>query len=708
MRLFFILVFTVLVSANTYQITSFNESSVGFAVLDNSIVKSTQSNGELPVLKTMPTSFSNEQLVMRVRYGVQNYTLYSGRVNSNTYKKLQAFRLPGYIPYTSSLKLKFYKSDELLEAQDIAQVYFDGSLVYTESYAKLYCYFDNEWVALEKLQELPGRVEITSNPSGADLYIDGVKLGQTPFSLATDKPALRIKVVNSAYYASERFVYITSGSSQSEKLTLKKKVPFGDGSTLNLEEFSAENSETVEELEEKIRMAQKRLTLQKQRNKDAINTFKKNYAKLAPKDQFETTQKFNNRKAQHEMDSIVEYRSLKNTGEKQVRKLEVVLVRLVDYMESMESRIYTQHFSTEGLSLGRYNADLEFFPATISINESHFNFSVSGKIHIPLDAAKEFFGKVSQGRLKLRYYNRLAKNGNKGWYASFEDIKLEFKDREYAIAGKTSFPSEVASAKKSLEAKRNKGIYGLEGIDVGRIILNGIQEGTKIILNGEVQNSTGKYLVPVGKHEITLEHPEFQKWSRSVTVNNGDRDSLYVRQKTIYGSLSVTTDPSGAMVTFRGISQKSPALFTKLQPATKNEQILIELDTYKTIAKMVTINSDYRLSESYTMKHTTAYLDSIAAVELKKLAAEEAAAKKKKQITRRVVFGLLASAGAGVGYLADREVEDRQTAYMAINDYDEVLLDSKWQDVKKAKTVRAISYSTGIAFGTGFILSIPF
>lgn len=174
MRYLIILIFALSIKAGNYSINKFNSSQSGYAVYDNSIMSSTRSDGELIVLSYAPTIFNSGQLVMRMRFGHDNYTLYSGSTNSDTYNKLSAFRLPGNISYNQALTMKFYDSPEKLEVQDLAKVYFDGAMIYTENNVKLFYNTNGVWKSLE----IEGRGKSKYNvfydviPADFSLFID--------------------------------------------------------------------------------------------------------------------------------------------------------------------------------------------------------------------------------------------------------------------------------------------------------------------------------------------------------------------------------------------------------------------------------------------------------------------------------------------------------------------------------------------------------
>ena len=72
------------------------------------------------------------------------------------------------------------------------------------------------------LRGLPGKILVTSTPSGADVYIDGRKVGQTPYSGSLSAGSHSVRVSKSGYQSFEETVTIQPNKARTLDATLKK------------------------------------------------------------------------------------------------------------------------------------------------------------------------------------------------------------------------------------------------------------------------------------------------------------------------------------------------------------------------------------------------------------------------------------------------------------------------------------------------------
>lgn len=429
----------------TYRIGTFNTSEVGFPILDNSVITSTRSDGELTVLKKAPTTFKNEELLMRVRFGLKNYTLYGGKINSETYNQLSAFRLPASITYSEAMVLKYYDSQDKMEAQDLAKVYFDGSLIYTENNAKLYFFRNDKWITLEKIEELPGRLEILSNPSGASVTIDGIRKGKTPLSFVMDAPTVEVSLSKQGYYTSSFTASVASGQMKTQDLVLKRKVTITSKSNPGL--LIDTTIRDIDDAEERLEAILSALKTAKSSEAKYLANFETSYPAIRPRGEFEERHDYERFKRDYDRKKSAERDKLMVDG----NGFNSAIRTMKSHIDQLDKISYSLYLPINSMKLERYNIDKHEFPLTIDIKQGAFEFTFKGSLPIPTQAAKEFKFSSKEKGLRVKYWKRtvpVTVAGKKEKrYFKYGELTIPFKGREYRLAGEITLPKTIGNQK---------------------------------------------------------------------------------------------------------------------------------------------------------------------------------------------------------------------------------------------------------------------
>ena len=162
------------------------------------------------------------------------------------------------------------------------------------------------------------------------------------------------------YFIAENFIDLQSGLLLEKHFELKSKPVFEDGSEIDIESYTAENTESVFEINQRIETVRKSALKLREDSVTALEAFIANYPKMDPKDQFETTEEFENRKNEYIAKFNQEKDELKKQfNEKRTRVLSVI-PRMEAYLDSIKEREYTKYFDGDLLKLSQYNADSGF------------------------------------------------------------------------------------------------------------------------------------------------------------------------------------------------------------------------------------------------------------------------------------------------------------------------------------------------------------
>ncbi len=464
-------IFSVTISAYAFEdkhfnIESFSDTTKSVPAVGNSFIIPVTGT-TLQQITTPPEVLKKGQVLLRRRFSAKEYGLYLGLMDPNAYSRLSAFKPSEKISITTFISRKIYSSQTDNPDMDIENVYFDEDLIYVENIASIF-YHDSVWKEIRMLDALPCRLNITSDPPGAQVYINNEYQGITPLYLgAIYEPSAIIRLDMKGYFIAENFVDLQSGMLIKKHFELKSKPVFEDGSEIDIEAYTAENTESVLEIDQRIETLRNRALKLQEDSIKALEAFVANYPKMDPKDQFETTEEFENRKDKYIAKFNQEKDELnKQFSEKRTRVLSVI-PPMEAYLDSIKEREYTKYFDGDLLKLSKYNADSGFFPVTMSVAEKGFVFSFGGKLYIPREEAKEFYAKgTGSGKIILIYKNwfiTIPRDSIKeNYYVYFTGLKLKFKNIDYDLRGTFSYPdyieksNEYAQFIKDLDKKREK------------------------------------------------------------------------------------------------------------------------------------------------------------------------------------------------------------------------------------------------------------
>jgi PEGA domain len=314
------------------------------------------------------------EVLLRRRFSATEYGLFIGKMNEKVYNKLSAFRPSKSFDLAENVGRKYYSQEVNNPDLDIANLYFDNDLLYVENAARLF-YNDGSWSNISAETRLPSRLTVTSTPSGAHVLIDGREKGVTPYNAgAIFSPSVVVQVKMDGYYIQENYVDIPSGQSVKKHWDLSKKITFNDGTSISEEAYTAENTESAEELGERMDTLIIHIKDQKASNVKDLEVFNSTYPKLPGRGEFEEKTDYENRADKYNSEKTAQKQQLVDKGDQVVSRLESALDRVKEYKQRIEARVYTKYFSSSVLKIGKYDADKHVFPAEVAVNEELFKF----------------------------------------------------------------------------------------------------------------------------------------------------------------------------------------------------------------------------------------------------------------------------------------------------------------------------------------------
>lgn len=637
---------SALAGTDPSNIKAFSDPTNSIPVVGNEFIMPV-TNTTLQQITAVPQTLEKGQVILRRRFSANEYGLYLGVMNSKAYSKLSAFKPKENLTISSFVSKKIYSFQTDNLDQDIENVYFDGDLIYVENIATIF-HKDSVWKEIRMLDVLPCRLNITSDPPGATVYVNNEYQGSTPLYMgAIYEPTAIVKIDMKGYFTTEIFIYLQNGALLEKHFELTKKDVFKDGSEIDsIPVWRPDNDSNGSVLE----INQSIATFRKSADKIMIDSanefvvFLSKYPPFRPKDQFETTEEYQvltneyNAKFNRELDSLK-----KMYSDKHSRILQSI-PQMEAYREILKNREYTKYFDGNLLKLSNYNADSGFFPVNMSVDEKGFNYSFNGRLYIPRDEAKEFHSKgTSSGKILLTYKNwqitiprqdTLQDTVKESYYVYDIALKLKFKEVNYDLKGICTYPAFITNS---------------------------------------------------------LEYAEFRK-----ALNEREDEERLAREAR--GYLSITTDPPNANFFLNGSDKGITPYEDSLQPGTYS--ITLQSNGYNDIFDTITVIKDLETEKSFVLEHSTAFLDSVA------IAKKEAY--KTFRNVRRLVFSSLAVTIGGIGVFFEKEARNDLKYYNALDRYSSSSdFDNAWDNFRSASKNRNVCYIlSGMSFFL-FAVSIP-
>ncbi len=391
-----------------------------------------------------PTELNPGELLLRRRFGPNDYGLFLGKQRKDAFPGLSAFMPPVGFSAQNFIYRKLYMQETENPNMDMTNVYFDNELIFVENAAKIY-FWETGWKMIPLLKQSDLLLTITSFPDSATVIIDGVELGTTPLTLGDLRASFAIITVRKeGYYQNESFVSLDKGGKITRRFILPKMIASTVGAYVNPYAYTFENRESVDELDKQIERLKQKIERQKEINEKSVTEFENEYPPFPSQGEFEKTDDFLKRKELYEQEKKDGKIALKAKSSPKVLTLENELMTLVKYRTEIENRLYHRYFSTNVIHMYRYEPDLEYFPVDIRVNDGGHNFAFSGILQLPLSVAPDFKKNLQQGRLKLTYRGRIFKPEQEGMKTrilyEYTRLSILFRGSEYPLEGKCSFP----------------------------------------------------------------------------------------------------------------------------------------------------------------------------------------------------------------------------------------------------------------------------
>lgn len=261
-----------------------------------------------------------------------------------------------------------------------------------------------------------------------------------------------------------------------------------------------------------------------------------------------------------------------------------------------------------------------------------------------------------------------------------------------------------------IEGSRMKQILEENGVQVSQCISNecsietGRLLGVSYVINGSVGKLGDMYslhvrliavetenIIATAKRDCTCPLDSFY----TTEIQGVAEELVHAMPKITYSGLMLSTKPAGATL-FLNNEQAGYTPYKNRKILSGTYDVTLELDTYETIRKTITLRPGETEEVACNFSHTKRYndslqtLDSLKAVkaalekeaaEQKRIAVEKRKRKKRIKIISRIALGSLSAGLAAGGYYMDLQLQDKMDEKRQI--YDEYLSSTNAQNSKR-------------------------
>ncbi|MGL1936488.1 MAG: PEGA domain-containing protein [Fibrobacterales bacterium] len=494
--LFFVLIIQLLAFADDFSIKSFNAVDAGepdkyITAPFSSELKKVKSGkiqkGKFYVRHKFEDPYDPDAIT---------YQLFEGQPSSSI-GTLSKFKIPKGMNIRTFVKKKFYLSDYAEFDEDIETVYFDKKYAYVEKEETLYIKNGGSFKTLGFLDEKICYIEVTSEPSGATVKVDGKSKGITPvkFSVISTKPILAT-IKKKGYYTISRSIKPNPNSLTQDGLLLisKKEMenPVPPHKALFKKLTKKPDYDTLKILARNIKKSLKELP---ELLRDAKSNIETNYPANPPKGSSESKGNFGKRSKSWKKNlknELIEQDKKAKTYKAELKKLLKKVNKAKEGFRALEKKrlakearaekkrlskekaaekkrrkaeaaqkekeqytlLYTA-IDSKNITLGKYRRGT--YKYSISMDQSPFQFNYSGRFRKGRVNKDELLESLDEVTAVLKYWNVETEDG---YFKALHGVDLYYQGKKFKTSrrskGKFTYSESDSHSKKLLKKFKAK------------------------------------------------------------------------------------------------------------------------------------------------------------------------------------------------------------------------------------------------------------
>lgn len=425
--------------ADNFTISKFGGESVGAP--DDYIAA--DFNDELK--KANPNAIQDGRFYARQKFedpfdeDATEYGLYQGKITSVGKAKLGKFSVPNK-PYSDVLTSKFYVSQSSKPDQDIDRVYFDGKFVYVEGEKPIYVNIDGTMTELRPSIEKVAYFNVTSQPSGADITINGESKGRTPSKITVmgAKPSV-ITLAKPGFYTKISVVKPLPGQTVDvgELMTEKKNLE-NPSQALKLKFLEVSRKKDAAALKSLRETVSSKLDNWPSDSKAAIEKLLANYPPNPSQKGDETADDFQIRTEAWQKDRDAEQSNQQIIADKATEDLRSLLREIDTAMEGAGFSIKHIYISPSEIELGRFNKGKNQFEVVVKSTDPMLSYTWKGNFEMGDRTNTDIINAKDQIQGVIKVWDIPAKSGKA---AAFQGIALFVNKEALTPVGRGTYTS---------------------------------------------------------------------------------------------------------------------------------------------------------------------------------------------------------------------------------------------------------------------------
>ncbi len=247
--------------------------------------------------------------------------------------------------------------------------------------------------------------------------------------------------------------------------TVQRETVLSSGSTAPAKEFQKphvklvqpvdlcdeETEIAMDNIERKLALLEKGLETAVKESITADARFIASYPQCPPQDQFETSTEYELKRTAYEDEKRQKIERMRETSHGKILALAQSRVFLVQQLDTLSSISCSRIIAKPLVSLGRYDADKQFFPIAVGAKDGSLDFTFKGTLPIPRDSAKRFF-QTGSGltswvvHFKRKRINAVFNGKTVRRYYLIDKMEALFDGTNYALVGDFQLPDYVVKS----------------------------------------------------------------------------------------------------------------------------------------------------------------------------------------------------------------------------------------------------------------------
>lgn len=318
--------------------------------------------------------------------------------------------------------------------------------------------------------DLKGSLEITSNPKGARIFIDGIEMGKSPTTIEDLWAGkVQVKLILDGYQEFFAAADVKGKDNVELAAILQEKSIFSEMDEVNLSGLLAKDTPSVAVYQTRISRIQTRLEQVKGEFETILLEIRlKN--PLPPKNEFETQEAYDKRQADWKKKDDEATGSSRGKYELYKTRLSRAIEVLQDYILVAAGEPKSLDIPAAQMTLGAYNADASQYAFTAQNEKDGFSFLYEGSLKMSPEDAKAT-NKVSDGfKLTAKYYDIPVVFNGSTVYPAWHSLVVDNAGKNFPADGKFKLPAtwyedaSVAAAIARADSLR-KGLINVRGLE---------------------------------------------------------------------------------------------------------------------------------------------------------------------------------------------------------------------------------------------------